>query len=289
MMQATTATTQETAAAHETAAAQAGYRESRVHHKRSFALIAIAGEKKEATKAMRLATEARKLAAARVQECSALHAQLQEAAKENQALQADAAAKEQQLKVARARGDGGRREALRKEALTKEIDRCKHDLQGMREASQELKTAWSLTKKHLRVEKDKVAGLDRRCRIQEQALKDLQSKVEFYSKEADGTEEDEDVAEHSPWLYERSLRKDCCDAVAEGQALFAIATKLQVRLSHEVDKSKELEKLMDQQKHNLNNLPIRKEDDRRKVANWVPTPYPNPQHQTKHSTNPNPN
>ena len=48
--------------------------------------------------------------------------------------------------------------------------------------------------------------------------------LEFYSKEADGTEEDEDVAEHSPWLYERSLRKDCCDAVAEGQALFAIAT-----------------------------------------------------------------
>ena len=54
-------------------------------------------------------------------------------------------------------------------------------------------------------------------------------------------------------------------------------------------KSKELEKLMDPQKHNLNNLPIRKEDDRRKVSNWVPTPYPNPQHQTKHSTNPNPN
>ena len=64
-----------------------------------------------------------------------------------------------------------------------------------------------------------------------------------------------------------AFEKDCRAAVAEGQALFAIATKLQVRLSHEVDKSKELEKLMDQQKHNLNNLPIRKEDDRRKVAN----------------------
>ena len=49
MMQATTAATQEspeeTAAAHETEAAQAGYRESKL--KRSFALIAIAAEKKE--------------------------------------------------------------------------------------------------------------------------------------------------------------------------------------------------------------------------------------------------
>ena len=100
MMQATTTIAQETTAAQETATTQetetaeaARYRESKL--KRSFAQIAIAAEKKEATKAMRLATEARKLAAARVQECSALHAQLQEAAKENQALQADAAAKEQ--------------------------------------------------------------------------------------------------------------------------------------------------------------------------------------------------
>ena len=103
------------------------------------------------------------VANARVKECTALQSQLEEAGKETEALQVDVRCKEQQLKVARARAGGSRREALQIEVLNKENTRLMSEVKAKRATSEDLKAELSMKGRYLRVEKDKVQGLQRKC------------------------------------------------------------------------------------------------------------------------------
>ena len=146
---------------------------------------------------------------------ASIKSQLEEAGKETEALQVDIRCKEQQLKVARARAGGSRREALQIEVLNKENTRLMSEVKAKRATSEDLKAELSMKGRYLRVEKDKVQGLQRKCGLMEGELEEVRAKLDFFSSP------EADEGEHNPWYHDRELRRQCRQAEMSAKDMVA--------------------------------------------------------------------
>ena len=268
-----------------------GKREEAAQQKRTsqensrLVALGFAAAQQEVASATKLANKFAMVANARVKECTALQSQLEEAGKETEALQVDIRCKEQQLKVARARAGGSRREALQIEVLNKENTRLMSEVKAKRATSEDLKAELSMKGRYLRVEKDKVQGLQRKCGLMEGELEEVRAKLDFFSSP------EADEGEYNPWYHDRELRRQCRQAemsakdmvagTLEGwgkatevnKQVFAFAQQQALLAAENAEKLKQAELDMAQYKHALANPAVRKVEDGRQVAEWVRLTY----------------
>ena len=246
----------------------------------SRSLAAATERRLERTTKFLLTKQARKMQSS-LDLCKKLTDELHEAKEVVVRCEAAIRCKEQEIKVVRTRAGHSSRERLRREVLTEDNVRLKGQVQLEKEKWVECKASLSTTKKQLRVEKDKVEGLERQCRLHVEELKDLRGKASFYNNiDAAADDEAADETQYSPWLQEETLRRERRSAVeARQQAeeankhLLEVLQREAAKAREQAEKVMELEKVMQEQVKNLQTLPVRSSKDKRRVAPWVRLMY----------------